>query len=51
MWARMVVSAQQEWYRLHLMHIMEVSMLHSGVAVVSVFLLLPSGSEATNRDA
>ena len=27
-------------YQLHLMHIMEVSMVYSGLAVVSVFLLL-----------
>ena len=33
-------SAQQWRYRLHLMHIMEVSMVYSGLAVVSVFLLL-----------
>ena len=33
-------SVQQLRYRLHLMHIMEVSMVYSGLAVVSVFLLL-----------
>ena len=33
-------GAQQWRYRLHLMHIMEVSMVYSGLAVVSVFLLL-----------
>ena len=30
-------STQQWWYRLHLTHIMEVSMVYSGLAVVSVF--------------
>ena len=34
-------SAQQWQYQLHnLMHIMEVSMVYSGLAVVSVILLL-----------
>ena len=33
-------SAQQWRYRLHLMHIMEVSMIYNGLAVVSAFLLL-----------
>ena len=33
-------SAQQWQYQLHLMHIMEVSMVYSGLAAVSVFLLL-----------
>ena len=33
-------SAQQWRYRLHLTHTMEVSMVYSGLAVVSVFLLL-----------
>ena len=33
-------SVQQWRYRLHLMRIMEVSMVYNGVAVVSVFLLL-----------
>ena len=40
MWAKMVVGAHSSGgYRLHLTHIMEVSTVYNGLAVVSVFLL------------
>ena len=39
MWARMVAEVHSSGSRLHLTHIMEVSMVHSGLAVVAISVL------------